>query len=112
MENRIACCGLDCATCDARIATESNNEELKKVIAKKWQQMYNAPDITPESISCTGCRADGVKFAHCNECEIRRCAKFKEYETCADCPDMDVCDIVAAVHQHVPEAIDNLKNLK
>ena len=111
MEKLIACCGLNCATCDARIATVKNDDELRKVTAEKWKQMYGAADLTPEMINCTGCREPGVKFSHCNECEIRNCVKAKGYDTCRDCNEMETCTIVAGVHKYVPEAITNLKNL-
>jgi hypothetical protein len=111
MEKLIACCGLNCETCDARIATIKNSDELRKTTAEKWQKMFNAPAINIESINCTGCRADGVKFAHCDACEIRNCVKAKGYETCGDCADMATCQIVAMVHKFAPDAIANLKQL-
>lgn len=112
MEKLISCCGLNCAACDAYIATIGNDDELRKITADKWRVGYNAPDITPEMINCTGCREPGVKFNHCEVCEIRNCVRAKGFDTCADCSEMDTCSIVAAVHQYVPEAVDNLKSLK
>lgn len=112
MEKIISCCGLNCATCDARIATITNDNELRKQTAQKWQEMYNAPNINPESINCTGCRTDGVKFAHCFECEIRNCADKKGFVTCAECNELETCLIVANIHSFVPEAKVNLLELK
>ena len=40
MEKLIACCGLNCATCDARIATIKNDDYLRKQTAEKWQKQY------------------------------------------------------------------------
>ncbi len=111
MDKIIACCGLNCDGCDARIATINDDDELRKVTAEKWITFYNAAGITPEMINCTGCRIEGVKLAHCSECEILKCVNSKGYSTCADCPDMDTCDTVAIIHKHVPEAITNLRNL-
>jgi hypothetical protein len=111
MKKLIACCGLNCESCDAYIATINNSNELRKATAEKWQKMFNVPAIDFKSINCTGCREDGVKFSHCHECEIRNCVKAKGFETCADCEDMDTCTIVAMVHKAMPEAISNLKNL-
>ena len=110
MKKQIACCGLDCDTCDARIATLSNNDELRKKTAESWQKMYNAPGISMESINCIGCRMEGVKFSHCETCEIRNCVRKKGYDTCGDCDEMGTCVIVAMVHKYVPQAIENLKN--
>ncbi len=111
MEKLISCCGLNCATCDARIATMANDNELRRQTAEKWSTMYNAA-ITAELINCTGCREEGVKFHHCNECEIRKCAKGKGYETCGNCAELESCKIVAGVHTYVPEALANLKELR
>ena len=111
MEKLIACCGLNCETCDARIATVKNSDELRKATAEAWQKMFNAPEIPYQSINCTGCRVEGVKFAHCNTCEIRVCVNKKGYETCGDCPDMETCQIVAFVHKSAPDAVANLKRM-
>jgi len=111
MEKLIACCGLNCEACDARIATINDSDELRKATAENWKKMHNAPDIPIEAINCTGCRMEGVKFSHCMDCEIRKCVMAKGYETCGDCAEMDTCQIVAMVHKHVPDAITNLRRL-
>jgi hypothetical protein len=108
MKNLIACCGLDCESCDARIATVGNDNDLREEPAKKWRVMYSAPDITATSINCTGCRADGAKVAHCSDCEIRKCVHEKGFNTCGDCDELDNCSIVGFVLQHVPRARENL----
>ena len=111
MDKLISCCGLNCVTCDAYIATIRNDDALRAETAAKWQQAYNAPDLVAEMINCTGCREPGVKFDHCYNCEIRKCAKGRGFETCGDCSDLASCTIIAPVHQYVPEALDNLRNL-
>ena len=110
MEKLIACCGLDCATCDARKATVANDNELRAKTAEIWKAQFSA-DITPEMINCTGCREDGVKFAHCADCEIRNCVKAKGFETCADCEKLENCELTKGIHQYVPDALLNLKSL-
>jgi len=110
MEKIISCCGLDCATCGARIATIANDNSLRIKTAEEWKVQFNA-DIKPEMINCTGCREEGVKFAHCEKCEIRNCANSKGFRTCAECTELDKCPTVGFVHQHVPEAVENLKSL-
>jgi hypothetical protein len=111
MANLISCCGLNCETCDARIATVNDSDVLRKATAEKWKKMYNAPDIPYGSINCTGCRMEGVKFSHCETCQIRNCVMAKGFETCGDCAEIGTCEIVASVHKYVPEAIENLKRL-
>jgi len=111
MKNLIACCGLNCELCDARIATISNDDEKRRATAEKWRSEFNVKEITPEMINCTGCRVEGVKFSHCSICEIRNCVQAKGYNTCADCIDLETCSIVSGVLKAVPEALANLKSL-
>jgi hypothetical protein len=111
MEQLISCCGLNCATCDARIATVKNDDELRKATAEKWKAMFNALDLSYEMINCTGCREAGVKFSHCTECKIRNCTRSKGFNTCGDCSELDTCTIIAAIHKYVPEALTNLRDL-
>ena len=110
MEKLIGCCGLNCATCDARIATISNNDELRKTTAEKWTAMYKA-EVTPEMINCTGCREEGVKLAHAGVCEIRICVNEKGFSTCGECKDLETCLLVSSIHKYAPEALLNLKGL-
>lgn len=110
MKQLIACCGIDCEACDARIATLNNDKALREATAEKWRVMYGAPNITAESINCVGCRIDGPKVGHCSECEIRNCAQTKGLNTCGDCPELDTCQTVGFVLQHVPGARENLRN--
>ena len=111
MEKLISCCGLDCAVCDARIATINDDNELRKATAEKWKVAYGATDLTPSTINCTGCRQEGVKFSHCEVCEIRNCVKARGFNTCAECDELETCKLVSMVHQHVPEALANLQSL-
>lgn len=111
MQKLIACCGLNCAACDARIATIANDNELRARTAEKWKTQYGASEITPEMINCTGCREDGAKFSHCAECDIRNCAISKDFQTCANCDKLENCALLVNLHQFVPEALENLKSL-
>lgn len=105
----IACCGLDCGSCDARAATLENDDELREKTARKWSEMNNAPEITAATINCTGCRTEGVKFAYCSHlCEIRKCVHVKGFNTCGDCEELNDCIIVNPILQHVPGARENL----
>jgi len=110
MEKLIACCGLDCVTCNARTATITNDDKLRKETAENWTVQFKA-DITPEMINCTGCREEGVKFSHCAECEMRNCVHSKGFETCADCEKLEDCALLVDLHKFVPEALENLKSL-
>lgn len=59
MKNQyIAYCGLNCETCEARIATINNDDLLRKNVAESWSKL-NDVEITHEMINCTGCRMNG-----------------------------------------------------
>ena len=107
MKHLIACCGINCENCDARIATVANDNDLREKTAQKWREMFSA-DITAEFINCTGCRTEGAKFGYCTTCEIRSCVTEKSFDTCGDCEDLDTCQTVSSVLQNVPGAKENL----
>jgi hypothetical protein len=110
MKQLIACCGIDCENCDARIATVANDNELREKTAQNWSEIYNAPHITLESINCVGCRIVGDKFGYCHVCEIRTCVDKNGLNTCGDCSELDTCQVVGAVLKHLPDAKANLKS--
>ena len=87
MKQLIACCGLDCEGCDARIATVGNDNELREKTARKWSEMNNAPEITAATINCVN---------------------KKGLNTCGDCKELNSCPIVGAVFLHAPDAKENL----
>lgn len=109
MKNLIACCGLDCEQCEARIATIKNDDALRREVAAKWCQLNHTDMITPETINCVGCRAEGVKFAFCQSmCQIRKCAMSKGFETCGQCPDINTCDHIKPLLEWNPIVKQNL----
>lgn len=109
MRKLIAYCGLDCEKCDARIATLNNDNALREKTAKLWSKL-NGVTITADMINCMGCHVDGVKTLFCSEmCKVRKCAVEKGIETCGECPDMELCQIVGAVLSNNSEALENLK---
>ena len=109
MNEYIAYCGLNCETCDARLATINNDDELRQKAAKLWSEL-NGVEITPEMINCTGCRIDGVKTPFCESlCPIRQCAVSKDYETCGRCSDMETCEKLRMITGDNPDALINLK---
>ena len=112
MNQLIACCGLDCKTCDARIATLTNNNALREKTAALWTKL-NGVTITPEMISCTGCRGDGAKTPFCDKlCFVHNCVREKGLDTCADCTQMDVCQELGRIASNNPSAMEKLKQLR
>ena len=109
MNDFIAYCGLDCETCEARIATVKNDEALRQKVAKLWSDL-NGVSITPDMIHCAGCRVDGVKPPYCDTlCPIRRCAQDKGVTTCGDCAELETCEKVRPILDNVPGTRENLR---
>jgi len=107
----IAYCGLKCHECGAYIATQENDDEKRKEIAKLWSEVYKA-DLTFEDINCSGCLSEGEGlFSNCNICEIRKCAIDKQVANCAGC-DEYICDKLERFFEMVPEAKNNLEELR
>ena len=109
MKHYIAYCGLDCETCEARIATIHNDDALREKVARLWSEL-NGVEITPEMIDCVGCRIDGVKTPYCESlCPIRQRAMGRGMETCGDCREMESCEKLGAITEHNPDALKRLK---
>lgn len=105
----IAPCGLDCAQCNARIATLNNDDVLRAETAALWNKLNNTDVIKPEHINCLGCLADGVKSYYCTEqCQIRKCALAKGHTCCSQCQQMHNCATLAQITAHSEEAKSNL----
>jgi len=111
MEKFIACCGINCALCNARIATVTDDNELRARQADEWRVLYNSPEITPEMINCTGCRQEGAKIGYCEHCEMRNCVLSMNYRTCGECERLENCPVLNKVIQYAPEVLENLKSL-
>lgn len=97
MNEFIAYCGLNCETCEARIATINNDDKLREEVAKKWSLLNNVI-ITKEMINCTGCKTAGVKTPFADTlCPIRKCAKAKGESFCKKCQEFNDCQKIKMI---------------
>jgi len=112
MPEMIAYCGLDCGTCNALIATQRNDNELRKKVAEEWSKAFGHP-MKPEDINCTGCTTpQGVHIGYCESmCEVRKCAKPRQVATCADCSDY-ACAKLEGFFKMAPQAKTKLEGLR
>lgn len=109
MKQLIACCGLDCEKCEARLATLNDDNRLREKVAKEWGEM-NQMEFQPEWINCMGCRTERCKTFYCSDvCKIRKCVLQKGYNTCGDCCEMQTCSILGELATNAPEVYENLK---
>ena len=110
MKKFIAYCGLDCETCEARLATVRDDEGLRRKVAREWSEM-NGVEITPAMINCDGCRVEGRKTPYCESlCPIRQCALQKKVETCGECAEMAGCGKVGMILGNNEAARRNLES--
>ena len=109
MKKYIAYCGLDCESCEARLATLNDDNALRDKVAVEWSEL-NGVEITTEMINCTGCRIGGVKTPFCDKlCPIRQCALSRIVETCGNCIEMNTCEKLAMITGNNAEALERLK---
>ena len=107
MSELIACCGLDCEKCEARIATITNDDKLREKVAKKWSSLNNVL-ITKEMINCMGCMENGVKTLFCSSlCEIRKCAIKNNFLNCGKCEKLKQCEKIKMIINNI-DAYNNL----
>ncbi len=88
----IAYCGLACQACPIYIATRESDagrqQEMRDVIARLCREQYGMQVRAEDVTDCDGCRTEGGRlFTGCRKCEIRACAKRRNLESCALCPD-------------------------
>ena len=111
MNEFIAYCGLDCETCEARIATVTNDDLLREKVAEEWSKLNNAV-ITSDMINCRGCRLEGEKTPYCESlCPIRQCAIKKKVDTCGNCNKMNSCELLSMITKNNKDALNNLKKI-
>ena len=72
MNKLIACCGINCETCEARLATIKNDDKMRVEVAKKWCEMkkcvaakgYETCGDCPDKNSC---KKVGAIWENCAE---------------------------------------------
>ncbi len=113
MGNLIAFCGLDCASCEAYIATQAHDEAAKERIAEEWRKEYGNPGITAAYVTCDGCtNLAGHPGGHCGECDIRACGIEQGVANCAHCADYEGCAKLARFFGMVPSAKVTLDEIR
>jgi hypothetical protein len=111
MEKMIAYCGLVCTDCGAYIATQKDDDQMRKQVAAEWTQKYNH-QFKPEDISCDGCLPATVKtIGHLNVCAIRKCGQLKGVKNCGWCSEYS-CDKTDEFFKMVPDCKKTLDAVK
>ena len=97
-KKHLAMCGLDCAKCEAFIATVNNDDKLREKTAKEWNKRYRSdgrgrPPIKAEDINCRGCLSNGPIYLYCYQCKIRKCGFKKGIKNCQECEKYKCADL-------------------
>jgi hypothetical protein len=111
-----AYCGLVCDNCPIHLATLEKNLSrqitLRGFITEQIYKHYGIKLQAHEINDCDGCGADsGRLFSGCQTCEIRRCARERNLENCAQCEEY-ACTILKSFFQNAPEAKKQLDTLR
>ncbi|MGD8564879.1 MAG: DUF3795 domain-containing protein [Candidatus Bathyarchaeota archaeon] len=89
MNKIIAMCGLACDDCIAYIATQKDDDEMRRKVVEAWSTEEDPIKI--EDVDCDGCTAGKRLHSFCAVCDVRKCGLERNIETCAQCDDFS-CD--------------------
>ncbi len=83
MNEIIAMCGLVCNDCIAFLATQKNDDEMRKKVVEAWST--DEEHLELKDIDCDGCTVEGRLHTFCAVCEVRSCGLERGIENCAHC---------------------------
>lgn len=112
MAKLIAYCGIDCAGCEAYIATQADDQAAKMSLLEKWRVDYHAPDMTLADVTCDGCTSSGRLGGYTHACPVYACANDRRMENCAHCDDYSGCETLQAFIAGIPSALENLEAIR
>ena len=78
-------CGHDCARCITYIATQRNDDNLRKQSQSFYKERFGL-DIPLEKFNCRGGRTDKI-FELCQACPFRKCCIDRNISSCNLCPE-------------------------
>ncbi|MCW4020509.1 MAG: DUF3795 domain-containing protein [Candidatus Bathyarchaeota archaeon] len=85
MKKMLGYCGESCSDCPIFIATQKNDDKLRRRVAELLTKQYGE-EYRQEDINCDGCLTKGSRvFSPCKKCEIRKCGEEKKAKDCTYC---------------------------
>ena len=109
MEKIIAYCGICCSECPAFLATQKDDYEEIKKVAKEWSS--EEMQFKPEDIYCDGCTSEGRHVVWWDNCPIKNCCSEKGFENCAYCEDY-FCGNLKMTFDKTPSAKERLDEIR
>ena len=92
-------CGHDCARCITYIATQRNDDNLRRQSQSFYKERFGL-DIPLEKFNCEGGRSPNV-FELCKECPFVKCCKQHNVDSCSKCPEYPCKEISAYKAKYV-----------
>jgi hypothetical protein len=92
MNTMIAFCGLNCAACEAYLATQANDLAAQQRVLAKWRH--------------------GRAGGYCSQCPIRACGVERKVTNCAYCADYSTCEKLAGFFTQAPAAKTTLDEIR
>lgn len=77
-------CGLFCPSCTVYVGTQEDPKRLEMLAARM--------QLTPEELSCNGCRSD-KRCLYCERCTMSKCSADKGIDFCHECSDFPCEDL-------------------
>jgi hypothetical protein len=109
MERILAFCGLNCAECEAYVATQAHDAAAIQAVVEKWKVENNLTRLTAESVMCDGCLTASTQVcSYCYECPVRACAQQRGVESCGLCAEFSNCATINEFLSMAPVARDTL----
>ena len=84
-------CGHDCSKCVTYIATQTNNDDLRRQAQIFYKESFGL-DILIEKFNCEGGRSQNV-FELCKECPFKKCCIEHGIDACSKCSEYPCKDI-------------------
>jgi len=116
MPEMVAYCGLTCQTCPIYLAARQENGDerarIKTEIVNLCREHYGIQYALEDITDCDGCRTEGGRlFSSSINCPIRKCARQKQLENCALCPEY-ACEKLEAFFRTEPGAKERLDAIR
>jgi hypothetical protein len=98
-EKMIAFCGIVCTDCRVLRASQADDTQLKKKVARAWSTKKET--LRPDDIECDGCLPTGQRlFKFCGACDVRRCGQERGLGNCAYCSEFP-CEKLTGLWKHL-----------
>ena len=92
-------CGHDCSKCVTYIATQTNNEDLRRQAQSFYKEIFGL-DIPLEKFYCNGGRSKNV-FELCKECPFKKCCIERGIDACSKCSEYPCKEILDYQEKYV-----------